>query len=135
MNRILAIDDEETCLEIINFSLSTRGYEVHCVPSGLEAIDLLKNGDTKFDLILLDMMMPHISGLETLEQIRKIDGAKNIPVIFQTGTSEYASLVNNRDKDAFIYVIRKPYKREDLVKAVGQAIEEQRIKETVALAE
>mgnify|MGYP000042947773 CR=1 FL=1 len=73
MFNILAIDDEETCLEIINFSLTTRGYNVFNVSSGEEAIAFLLSNEHRIDLILLDMMMPQMNGVATLEKIRQID--------------------------------------------------------------
>jgi two-component system alkaline phosphatase synthesis response regulator PhoP len=120
--RILAIDDEATCLEIIDFALTTRGYQVFAVQSGLEAIEFLKRADQEIDLILLDMMMPQMDGVETLEQIRKIDSARFIPVIFQTGTSHYAPINKAQDEGNIDYVIRKPYKREDLIKVISTAL-------------
>ena len=120
--KILAVDDEATCLEIIKFSLTTRGYVVFAVEGGFEAIEFLKNNDHKIDLILLDMMMPQMDGIETLKQIREIDSARLIPVIFQTGTSHYAPINKAQDEGNIDYVIRKPYKRDDLIKVIHIAL-------------
>jgi two-component system alkaline phosphatase synthesis response regulator PhoP len=129
MVKILAIDDEETCLEIIDFSLTSRGYEVFPVNNGQAAIEFLLAGEHKIDLILLDMMMPQISGLATLEKIRQIESAKFIPVIFQTGTSDYAPLNKTQEQGNIDYVIRKPYKRDELIKVVNMALAERKIAE------
>lgn len=129
MFNILAIDDEETCLEIINFSLTTRGYHVFSASSGEDAISFLLAGEHKIDLILLDMMMPQMNGVATLEKIRQIESSKNIPVIFQTGTSDYTQLNNNQDVGNIDYVIRKPYKRDDLIKVVNMALSASKIEE------
>ncbi len=122
MLRILAVDDEATCLEIIKFSLTTRGYEVFAVEGGSEAIEFLKANSHKIDLILLDMMMPQMDGIETLKHIRQIESARLIPVIFQTGTSHYAPINKAQDEGNIDYVIRKPYKRDDLIKVINIAL-------------
>jgi two-component system alkaline phosphatase synthesis response regulator PhoP len=131
MLNILAIDDEETCLEIINFSLTSRGYQVFNAPSGEAAIEFLLAGVNKIDLILLDMMMPQMNGLATLEKILQIESAKYIPVIFQTGTSDYAPINKTQEQGNIDYVIRKPYKRDDLIKVVNMALAEKKVKEFI----
>lgn len=131
MYKIMAIDDEETCLEIINFSLSSKGYEVYSFMDGLEAIDFLKKGETEIDLILLDMMMPKMSGLEVLNKIRQVETVKRVPIIFQTGTSEYESMRQRQEQGCVEYIIRKPYKRDELLKLISEVLEERRIEELV----
>jgi CheY-like chemotaxis protein len=126
MPNILAIDDEITCLEIISFSLASRGYEVFTASSGQEALEFLNSGETKIDLILLDMMMPQSNGLDTLEKIRQIEAYQFTPVIFQTGTSHYAPINKTQEQGNIDYIIRKPYKRDDLIKAVNIALAERK---------
>ena len=120
MARILAIDDEQSCLEIINFSLTSRGFEVVQVSSGLEAIEFLSSNNTQIDLILLDLMMPGMNGKETLLKIRDIESCKYIPVVFQTGASDFGIEKNNTK--ALEYYIRKPYKRDELVEVIKNAL-------------
>lgn len=131
MYKIMAIDDEETCLEIINFSLSSKGYEVYSFMDGVEAIDFLKRGETEIDLILLDMMMPKMSGLEVLNKIRQVETVKKVPIIFQTGTSEYESMTQRQEQGCIEYIIRKPYKRDELLKLISEVLEERKIEELV----
>ncbi len=120
MPRILAIDDESSCLEIIEFSLMNKGHEVHMVDSGRKALDFLMTDEGKIDLILLDMMMPEMNGVETLENIRKIESVRNIPVVFQTGISSCED--NGIIKNENVYIIRKPYKRAELLEVVDNAL-------------
>lgn len=124
MTKILAIDDEESCLEIIDFSLTSKGYEVFLVKSGTEALKFLKSNEQKIDLILLDMMMPGMDGVTTLEEIRKIDSTKYTPVVFQTGTSDYAPINRKQDEGNIDYIICKPYKREDLIEVIKTALKQ-----------
>jgi len=120
MPRILAIDDESSCLEIIEFSLVSKGHEVHMVDSGRKALDFLMTDEGKIDLILLDMMMPEMNGVETLKHIREIESARNIPVVFQTGISscEDNGIIKNENE----YMIRKPYKRAELLEIINTAL-------------
>lgn len=114
MKRILAIDDEEMCLDIISFALSSCGYEVITVDSGYKALELIQNENVEFDLILLDMMMPGLNGKETLIKIREKNRFKNIPVLFQTGATD--TILQEKDN---LYIISKPYKREDLISKIA----------------
>ncbi len=122
MQKILAIDDESSCLEIIEFSLSSRGYKVFTVDNGTKAIEFLSLNEHKIDLILLDMMMPEMNGVETLKKIRDIESALHIPVIFQTGTSNCGTMNNTQEKSNLEYIIRKPYKRDELLEIVKTAL-------------
>ena len=118
--KVLAIDDEAICLEIIEFSLLSKGFDVISARSGMEALSFLKNNDD-IDVILLDMMMPQMSGLETLELIRAIDSASSIPIIFQTGSSYNAEINKAQDEGKINYIIRKPYKRDELIQVISTA--------------
>ena len=120
---ILAIDDEETCLEVIMFSLSNLGYKVYTARSGEEGINFLENNDIDIDLVLLDMMLPDMYGLEILSSIKKISKMINTPVLMQTGTSNYEDLEQASKMGALAFVIRKPYVRKDLLKAVELALD------------
>ena len=122
MPKVLAIDDEVSCLEIIEFSLTTKGYEVFTVDNGKAAIDFLSNNDQTIDLILLDMMMPEMSGIETLEKIRDIKHHRFTPIIFQTGTSHYEPINKAQGDAGMEYIIRKPYKRNELLEVIKTAL-------------
>ena len=121
MPKILAIDDEESCLEIIDFSLSSRGHEVVIAESGARAIELLSNPNHGVDLILLDMMMPGMNGAETLTKIREIESAKLLPVVFQTGSSD-CDPTKMYKNNGLEYVIHKPYKRNELLEVIKNAL-------------
>ena len=78
MNRILVIDDEQSIRELLKDFLETKGFEVLTASDGESGLELLR--EDKFDLFLLDLMMPGISGLELLKKI-KISKATVIIVI------------------------------------------------------
>ena len=79
---ILLVDDEPDILEIVGFNLRAEGYQVHTANNGQEGID--KALSIKPNLILLDVMMQEMDGIETCEYIRKIDCLSNTLVAFLT---------------------------------------------------
>ena len=87
MKRILLIDDDMDMMKITERWLIRGGYEVLMAASGGEALSLLEKG-TVPDLILLDFAMPQMDGPATLEAIRKLESAKDIPVVFRTGKED-----------------------------------------------
>lgn len=122
MANILAVDDESSCLEIINFILTTQEHKVFNATNGEEAVSFLKKNEYQINLILLDMMMPAMNGLETFKQIRTIESAKLIPIIFQTGASDYIQFNEISDQHNIDLVIKKPYKRADLINIINLAL-------------
>ena len=81
--KILVVDDEKLLVKGIKFNLENDGYEVAAAYDGEEAVELAKTGD--FDLIILDIMMPKLTGLEACMQIREIS---NVPIIMLTAKGE-----------------------------------------------
>ena len=81
--KILVVDDEKLLVKGIKFNLENDGYEVAAAYDGEEAVELAKSGD--FDLILLDIMMPKMTGLEACMQIREFS---NVPIIMLTAKGE-----------------------------------------------
>lgn len=81
--RILVVDDEKVLLKGIKFNLQNEGYEVETGSDGEEAVELARTG--RFDLIVLDLMMPKIDGLQACMKIREFS---NVPIIMLTARSE-----------------------------------------------
>ncbi|MCI9239805.1 response regulator transcription factor [Oscillibacter sp.] len=81
--KILVVDDERTLVKGIKFNLENEGYEVECAYDGAAAVELAREG--KLDLIILDLMMPEVDGLEACMRIREFS---NVPVIMLTAKSE-----------------------------------------------
>ncbi len=82
VHKILIVDDEMDILESVAMLLKINNYDVETVESGIKAIPLIKKN--KFDLVLLDILMPKMSGIKTLETIRKDPQIKNQKVAFLT---------------------------------------------------
>ena len=81
--RILVVDDEKTLVKGIKFNLENEGYEVDCCYDGMTAVEMAKANE--YDLILLDLMMPKLDGLEVCMQIRE---TSTVPIIMLTAKSE-----------------------------------------------
>ena len=81
--KILVVDDEKTLVKGIKFNLENEGYQVECAYDGAAAVELARN--EKFDLLILDVMMPEVDGLEACMRIREFS---NVPIIMLTAKSE-----------------------------------------------
>jgi two-component system phosphate regulon response regulator PhoB len=104
--KILVIDDERDILELIDYNLTKNGYIVNCVTSGEEALE--KINETNFDLILLDLMLPGIDGLEICRTIKADRSKLHIPVVMLTAKGEEADIVAGLELGADDYMT-KPF--------------------------
>lgn len=103
--KILIVDDEEDILELLRFNLSREGYQVRCVATGEAA---LKAASEPTDLILLDLMLPGINGLDVARYLRADPRTKEIPIIMVTAKGEEADVVAGLELGADDY-IAKPF--------------------------
>ena len=104
---ILLVDDEPDILEIISYNLKAEGYKVKTASSGREGVEKAKK--VRPDLILLDVMMPEMDGIEACEQIRKTPGLEHTIIAFLTARGEDYSQVAGFEVGADDY-IAKPVK-------------------------
>jgi two-component system, OmpR family, alkaline phosphatase synthesis response regulator PhoP len=112
---ILAVDDEEDILELLRFNLTKEGFSVVCAASGEEA---LKSALSKRpDLILLDLLLPGIDGLEVARRLKNDPSTKDIPVVMVTAKGEEADIVTGLEVGAEDY-ITKPFSRKVLIARV-----------------
>jgi len=113
--KILLVDDEPDILEIVGYNLSQEGYQIITASNGAEGVNKAKA--KKPQLIILDVMMPEMDGIEACEQIRKIPDLKNTIITFLTARGEDYSQVAGFDAGADDY-ITKPIKPKVLVSKV-----------------
>ena len=111
--RILVVEDERAIADFISRGLEAEGYAVTCVEDGIDGETLARTG--RFDLILLDIMLPGRDGLEVLSNLRREDG--DTPVILLTAKGEVEDRVAGLDTGANDY-IPKPFAFEELVARV-----------------
>jgi two-component system alkaline phosphatase synthesis response regulator PhoP len=113
--KILLVDDEPDILEIVGYNLSNEGYKVITAENGLEGVKMAKK--EKPQLIILDVMMPEMDGIEAWEQIRQIPELQDSIVTFLTARGEDYSQVAGFEAGADDY-ITKPIKPKVLVSKV-----------------
>ena len=113
--KILLVDDEPDILEIVGFNLSSEGYQIITAANGVEAVEKAKKH--KPHLIILDVMMPEMDGIEACERIRQDSKLNNTIITFLTARGEDYSQVAGFDAGADDY-ITKPIKPKVLVSKV-----------------
>ena len=133
METVLIVDDEKNYPPILSAVLEEEGFEALTAYSGEEALSVLKNSDV--DLVLTDMKMPTLDGIELLERIKEKD--PGLPVIMMTAHGTVEKAVEAMQKGAYNYIL-KPFDNERLVIYVNKAIqlyrvikENRRLRETV----
>jgi DNA-binding response OmpR family regulator len=118
--KIMVVDDEESLLELLTAVLGNEGYEVIAIDSGEGCIAKLK--EVKPDLLLLDMMMPGMSGREVCEKIRADPATKDLKVAFVT-VAKFSEAGKGKLKDMNVLdYITKPFDNTDLVARVKKLI-------------
>jgi two-component system, OmpR family, alkaline phosphatase synthesis response regulator PhoP len=125
---ILLVDDEQDILEFLSYNLRREGFIVHTANNGKEAIE--KAVETEPHLIILDVMMPKMDGIETCVEIKKIPKLVNVLVVFLTARGEDYSQIAGFDAGADDY-ITKPIKPKLLVsriKAILRRFKEENVK-------
>jgi two-component system phosphate regulon response regulator PhoB len=104
--RILVVDDEEDLLELVRYNLTKEGYEVTCVASGEEAIKAARKQPP--ELIVLDLMLPAVDGLEVCRRLKADARTREIPSIMLTAKGEESDMIAGLERGADDY-IAKPF--------------------------
>lgn len=121
MDRILAIDDNPQIIKLVTVNLQARGYIVQSASSGEEAIDQFKIG--QFDLILLDLILPGVSGIDVCRWIRE---QSDVPIIVLSAHGDEELKVNALDAGADDYVT-KPFSHEEMLARVRAVLRRSKI--------
>lgn len=125
--RVLVVDDEEDFLETIVKRLKTRKIEVTGVDSGVKALSIIDDRD--FDVVILDVKMPGLDGIDTLREMKKKKPL--LEVIMLTGHASVESGIQGMQLGAFDYVM-KPVALDELLEKMRQAYERKLISEAKA---
>jgi two-component system NtrC family response regulator len=118
MDTILIVDDEKNYLVVLEALLSPEGYEIMTSDKAQEALRLIQESD--IDLLLTDMKMPGMTGMELLEEVKKIK--PEVPVIMMTAYGTIEMAVEAMKKHAYDY-ITKPFQNEELKLTISKALE------------
>ena len=119
--QVLLVDDEVDLLDSLKRVLSRRNMEVHWADRGEEALTILER--TRIDVVVLDVKMPGMDGLEVLDHIR--NSRSNLPVILLTGHPTVENALAGMKKGAFEYLM-KPPDIDDLVRSIRKAFQSRR---------
>src|ERR1700730_2357529 len=118
---ILVVDDEEIMREILETLLTREGYDVRVAPSGAEGLEMARA--LPFDAAIVDIMMPGLDGIATLDELKRIDEDLNVIII--TAYASVESAISAMKTGAFDY-ITKPFKNDEVVVVVRNAMERRR---------
>ena len=122
--RILVVDDEEDILELVRYNLAKEGYHVTGAITGEDA--LKKAGVEAFDLIVLDLMLPGIDGLEVTKKLKNNRATEQIPIVMLSAKGEEADIVTGLELGADDY-ITKPFSPKVLIARVRTALRRKNI--------
>jgi two-component system, OmpR family, alkaline phosphatase synthesis response regulator PhoP len=130
--RILLVDDETDILEFLGYNIEREGYEVHTSNNGRDAIK--KASEIKPHLILLDVMMPEMDGIETCEELRRSPDHENTLIAFLTARGEDYSQIAGFSAGADDY-ISKPIKPKVLISRIQALLKRVKISESETITE
>ncbi|MEM4268478.1 MAG: response regulator [Candidatus Woesearchaeota archaeon] len=115
--KILAVDDEPDMLKLLNMIIKEKTpYEIVTTNNPLEALELAKQGG--YDLVIADLKMPGLDGIELLESIKKVD--EDVPVVIITAYGTAESATETMHKGAFDF-ITKPFRKEQILFTIERA--------------
>jgi two-component system alkaline phosphatase synthesis response regulator PhoP len=117
--KILVVDDEEDILELVRYNLAREGYKVLCASSGEDGLKAAKS--EKPDLIVLDLMLPGIDGLDVTRRLKGDPATRRIPIVMLTARGEESDIVTGLELGAEDY-ITKPFSPRVLVARVKAAL-------------
>ncbi len=117
--KILVVDDEEDILELVRYNLAREGYSVACATSGEEALNASLSEPV--NLIILDLMLPGIDGLEVARRLRENSATRETPIVMLTAKGEEADIVTGLELGADDYVT-KPFSPRILIARVKAVI-------------
>ncbi|MEL7215550.1 MAG: phosphate regulon transcriptional regulator PhoB [Pseudomonadota bacterium] len=125
--KVLIVEDDEALAELLRYNLSREGFQVENVQDGEDALLAVEEGAP--DLIVLDWMLPHVSGIEICRQLRARSETKDIPVIMLTARGEEEDRVRGLEIGADDY-LTKPFSMTELVARIRAVL--RRLRPTIA---
>lgn len=116
---ILIVDDSESIREVVSFTLENEGYHVMIGEDGKDALKFF-DGRT-IDLLITDLHMPEMDGIELIKEVRKLDEYKRIPILFLTTESQVAKKMEAKEAGATGWII-KPFVPAKLIAALKKVL-------------
>ncbi|MGB0523146.1 MAG: ATP-binding protein [Flammeovirgaceae bacterium] len=120
--RILVVDDEPVNLQVLENQLSLNNYEVIKANDGFEALEIIEQAEEPFDLMVLDVMMPKMSGYEVCQKVRKQYLASELPIVMLTAKNQVSDLISGFEAGANDY-LTKPFTKGELLSRIHLHLE------------
>ncbi len=117
--RIMTVDDSASIRQVVSFTLSSAGYEVVTAEDGVDAVSKLAGAGV--DMVITDLNMPRMDGIELIRNIRKDPGCRFVPVVMLTTESQPAKKVEGREAGATGWIV-KPFKPDQLLAVVKKLL-------------
>lgn len=127
MDKILLVEDDQALIDIYTITFTHESFNLEVAHDGEECLHRAKLN--KPDIILLDVMMPKLNGIQTLEKLKIDDDTKNIPVIMLSNIAESTQEKRAYELGAMQYIIKSHYLPLEIVKIVREALLKNRIKQ------
>jgi CheY-like chemotaxis protein len=128
--KILVVDDEPSIVKLVTTTLEAKGYIVYAAYDGLEAISEAKAH--KPDLILLDIMMPHVDGKEARQRLLADPTTKDIPVIHLSAVGDFEQQLKATSSDGVTDYMTKPFTPSDLAQRVADMLDPKKREQIMA---
>lgn len=116
---ILIVDDSESIREVVSFTLGNEGYNVLVGVDGKDALKFLDG--QSIDLVITDLHMPVMDGIELIKTVRKTEGYQRIPILFLTTESQVAKKMEAKEAGATGWII-KPFVPSKLLDAISKVL-------------
>jgi CheY-like chemotaxis protein/anti-sigma regulatory factor (Ser/Thr protein kinase) len=120
---VLIVDDEPFNIDILLEYLDASGYAIDTAEDGQQAWEMLEAEPSRFDVVILDRMMPRMNGLEVLSRIKRHPVLQSVPVILQTAMAAKEEILEGLQAGAYYY-LTKPFDEDMLLSVLGTAVED-----------
>ena len=117
--KILIVDDSESIREVVSFTLENEGYNILSAVDGKDALNHLDGNPV--DLIITDLHMPNMNGIELIKEVRTMEAYKRVPILFLTTESQAAKKMEAKEAGATGWII-KPFVPAKLIAAINKVI-------------
>lgn len=119
LKKVLVVDDSESIRDVVSYTLSNEGYDVTTAEDGDIALEKIRK--EKYRLVVTDLYMPNMNGLELIREIRKLDNYKGVPILFLTTESQLDKKKEAKEAGATGWIV-KPFQPEKLLKALKKVL-------------
>jgi len=123
---IMIVEDDTFVMDIYQTKLSQAGFNVVSAVNGIEAIKILESGEVLPDLMLLDIIMPYVDGLEVLKKVKEQERLKNIPIILLTNLSQKEEVTQGLGLGANDYLIKSHFTPTEVLEKIKVYLPEQK---------